>query len=502
MQTSTDVIRHDDGRVELRDHTSIEHSRLYSEDLAPVPVAKRNWSTYNYAALWISMAHCIPTYMLSSGLIAAGMNWWQALITILIGNTIVLIPILLNSHPGTKYGIPFPVFARASYGTYGSNLPAIMRALVACGWFGIQAWIGGQALHTFMKSIIPAWPTLLGGPIAGYPPTEWLSFLVFWGMNIYIIYRGMNLLRMVENWAAPFVLVMTALLLAWAVWRAGGLGYLVTHPGNLTTWAKFKPVFIPKLTAMIGFWATLSLNMPDFTRFGRSQREQAIGQTVALPTTMTVFAAMGVIITSAAAVIYANESINQLWDPVLLVGHFTQPVIVAISMFTVVVATLSVNIAANVVSPANDFANAMPKYISFRTGGLITGILGILIRPWRLMADPARYFGWLSDYSGGLGSIAGVLIADYWIVRDKNFVLADLYKEEGTYAYWKGWNWRAVIATAFGCFLAWGGKFEVLAFMQPLVDYGWFVGFGASFIIYVVLMKMARPAAMTEPEAA
>jgi len=502
MHTQDDVIRHDDGRVELRDHAAIEHSRLYSEDLAPVPVAKRDWSTYNYAALWISMAHCIPTYMLSSGLIAEGMNWWQALFTILLGNTIVLIPILLNSHPGTKYGIPFPVFARASYGTIGSNLPAIMRALVACGWFGIQAWIGGQALHTFMKSIIPAWPTLLGGPIGGYPVTEWLSFFVFWGMNIYIIYRGMNLLRMVENWAAPFVLVMTALLLAWAVWRAGGLGYLVTHPGNLDTWAKFRPVFFPRLTAMIGFWATLSLNMPDFTRFGRSQREQVIGQTVALPTTMTVFAAMGVIITSAAAVIYSNEPMSQLWDPVVLVGHFKQPLIVAISMFTVVVATLSVNIAANVVSPANDFANALPKYISFRTGGLITGILGILIQPWRLIADPARYFGWLETYGGGLGTIAGVLIADYWVVRDKNFVLADLYKEEGTYTYAKGWNWRAVVATLLGCFFAWGGKLDALAFMKPLYDYGWFIGFGVAFFVYIALMKISKPSAVGEPEAA
>ncbi len=489
MPNNDDVIHHDDGRVELRDHANIAASRLYSEDLAPVPVAKRNWTTYNYAALWISMAHCIPTYMLSSGLISAGMNWWQALITILLGNTIVLIPILLNSHPGTKYGIPFPVFARASYGTIGSNLPAIMRAIVACGWFGIQAWIGGEALHTFFGSIIPGWATLLGGPIGGHAPTLWLSFLLFWGMNIYIIYRGMDLLRLVENWAAPFVLIMTALLLGWAVWRAGGLGYLVSHPGKLRTWAEFKPVFIPSLTAMIGFWATLSLNMPDFTRFGRSQKEQAIGQVVALPTTMTVFAAMGVIITSAAAVIYANAPMSELWDPVKLVGKFDSALVIAISMFTVVVATLSVNIAANVVSPANDFANAFPKLISFRTGGLITGIAGILMQPWRLLADPSGYiFAWLLGYSGGLGSIAGVLIADYWVVRDRRLVLGDLYRERGEYTYAKGWNWRAVAATAVACFFAWIGVF-VPAF-RTLFDYAWFVGFGVAFIVYIALMKI------------
>jgi nucleobase:cation symporter-1, NCS1 family len=484
MQSNGDVIRHDDGRVELRDHSSIAGSRLYSEDLAPVPVAKRDWTTYNYAALWISMAHCIPTYMLSSSLIASGMNWWQALITILLGNTIVLIPILLNSHPGTKYGIPFPVFARASYGTIGSNLPAILRALVACGWFGIQAWIGGQALFTFLHSIIPGWPSLLGKVlISGHTPTEWLSFFIFWGLNIFIIYRGMNLLRMVENWAAPFVLIMTALLLAWAVWRAGGLGYLVTHPGKLRTWAEFKPVFIPSLTAMIGFWATLSLNMPDFTRFGRSQKEQAIGQTVALPTTMTVFAAMGVIITSAAAVIYANESMNELWDPVKLVGHFTQPWVIAISMFTVVVATLSVNIAANVVSPANDFANAFPRLIGFKTGGLITGILGIAIMPWKLLADPSGYiYTWLLGYSGGLGSIAGVLIADYWIVRRRELALEDLYLHDGAY---RGWNLHAIAATLAGCALAWGGL--VIPALKLLYDYAWFVGFFVAGAVHVAL---------------
>ncbi len=490
--TASEVINHDDGRVELRSYSSISSSPLYNEDLAPIPVAKRDWTTYNYAALWISMAHCIPTYMMSSGLISAGMNWWQALITILLGNLIVLIPILLNSHPGTKYGIPFPVLARASYGTIGSNLPALMRALVACGWFGIQAWIGGQALHTFFHAAFPGWPTLLGGPIWGYPPTEWLSFLLFWGLNIFIVYRGMNFLRLVENWAAPFVLVMTTLLVIWAIKNAHGLGYLLTQTSKFHSWSEFRPVFIPSLTAMIGFWATLSLNMPDFTRFGRSQREQAVGQIVALPTTMTVFAAMGVIITSAAVVIYPHMPMADLWDPVKLVGQFSQAWVVAISMFTVVVATLSVNIAANVVSPANDFANAFPKLISFRTGGLITGIIGILMQPWRLLADPSGYiFNWLLGYSGGLGSIAGVMIVDYWLVRNQRLTLPDLYRTKGIYSYSAGWNWRAVIATLIGCALAWIGL--VVPTLRPLYDYGWFIGFGASGLSYLVLMKLSPP---------
>ncbi len=478
----TETIQHNDGRVELRDEAlaDISASPLYNEDLAPVPVEKRNWTTYNYAALWISMAHCIPTYMLASGLISAGMNWWQALVTILLGNTIVLIPILLNSHPGTKYGIPFPVFARAAYGTIGSNLPALMRAIVACGWFGIQAWIGGAALHTFFSSFVPGWQTLLGGAIGGHTPTEWISFLIFWAMNIFVIYRGMNLLRHVENWAAPFVLIMTAILLVWILWQAGGVGFLLNEPGKFQTFGEFFPIFVPSLTAMIGFWATLSLNMPDFTRFGKSQREQVVGQTVALPTTMVVFAAMGILITSAAVIVFPNMNPADAWDPVKLVGQFSQPLVVAISMFTIVVATLSVNIAANVVSPANDFANAFPRWISFRTGGLITGIFGILMQPWKLLADPSGYiFSWLLGYSGGLGSIAGVLIADYWLVRRKALNLGDLYRTRGEYS---GWNWRAVAATLLGCFFAWIGL--IIPILRPLYDYAWFVGFGIAFAVH------------------
>jgi NCS1 family nucleobase:cation symporter-1 len=490
-------IEHADGRVEL----SFEVARdpaLFNEDLAPTRLEARTWTTYTYAALWISMAHCIPTYMLASGLITAGMNWWQALLTILLGNSIVLVPILLNSHPGTKYGIPFPVFARAAYGVFGANVPAVMRALVACGWFGIQCWIGGQALNTFFKALFPfAWGAIFGGFVGGHALGEWICFLAFWGINILIVYRGMELLRKVENWAAPYVLVMTAALVVWAIHGAHGLGRVMEGGGKFTSFASFWPVFVPSVTAMIGFWATLSLNMPDFTRFGRSQKEQAVGQVVALPTTMTVFAAMGVVITSASAEIYGKP----FWDPIELVGQFTDRWIVTISMFTVVVATLSVNIAANVVSPANDFANLAPGKISFRTGGLITGLLGIAMMPWKLIADPSGYiFTWLVGYSGGLGSIAGVLICDYWLLRKKRLMLADLYRRGGEYEYGgRGVNWRAVFATAVGCGFAWAspiagalgaaGARDALKF---LYDYAWFTGTFAAGGVYYAAMRAGR----------
>jgi len=460
---------------------SIQSSRLYNKDLAPTTPAQRTWGTYNFAALWVSMAHCIPTYMLASGLIGAGMSWKQALLTILAGNAIVLVPILLNSHAGTKHGIPFPVFARAAYGTFGSNVPALMRALVACGWFGIQAWIGGQALHVLFRSLWSGWPAAISGSFGGHTPTEWISFLLFWSLNIVVIYRGMDLLRKVENWAAPFVLVMTTLLVWWAWKQAHGFGPILAQPGKFGTWREFWPVFVPSLTAMIGFWATLSLNMPDFTRYSRSQRDQAVGQVIALPVTMTVFAAMGVIITSASAIIYGKA----IWDPVELVGKFTDPWIVAISMFTIVVATLSVNIAANVVSPANDFANAFPRVITFSLGGLLAGLIGIAMQPWKLLADPSGYiYDWLLGYSGGLGSIAGVLIADYWIVRRTQLVVDDLYREDGIY---ERWRWSGIVATMLGCAAAWIGL--IVRPLRPLYDYAWFVGFAVSFATYLFFTR-------------
>ncbi|MEJ7601328.1 MAG: NCS1 family nucleobase:cation symporter-1 [Kofleriaceae bacterium] len=479
----SETTTHPDGRVELVHPEALEKSPHYNEDLAPIPIARRTWTTWDYAALWISMAHCIPTYLMASGLVGQkGMSWWQALLTILIGNLIVLVPILLNSHPGTKYGIPFPVFARAAYGTIGSNLPALLRALIACGWFGINAWIGGQALHTFFVALFPGWKTLLG-TFNSFPTTQWISFALFWGLNILIVFRGMELVRRLERFAAPFVLVMTAVLVAWAINAAGGLGPIMDKPGLDA--AAFWPVFIPALTATIGFWSTLSLNMPDFTRFGRSQREQTIGQIVALPSTMTLFAAMGILITSATVVIFkVPQGID---DPIVLGGMLGNRLVVGIAMFTIVIATLAVNIAANVVSPANDFANTFPRHVDFKRGGLITGIIGTLMMPWELLKDANRYFQWLNGYSGALGAVAGVLIVDYWLIRKTVLDLPALYTPDGTYRYRNGWNLPAVIATVVGATVALLGFFWPA--MHPIYDWAWFVGFGLAGGLYWILMR-------------
>jgi NCS1 family nucleobase:cation symporter-1 len=414
--------------------------------------------------------------MLASGLIAGGMNWWQALLTIALGNVIVLIPMVLNAHAGTKYGIPFPVLARASFGTIGSNVPALLRAVVACGWFGIQTWIGGQALNSMVILLLPEWAIFEWGPAVG--------FLLFWAMNVYFIVKGTESIRWLESLAAPFLLMVGLGLLAWAYVQGGGFGPILSQPSKFQTASEFWKFFVPSLTGMVGFWATLSLNIPDFTRYARSQRAQMVGQAIGLPPTMALFSFIGVAVTSATVVIFGEA----IWDPVVLLAKFESPIVILLSLLALVIATLTTNIAANVVSPANDFANVLPKHISFRTGGLITAVLGIVMMPWKLLADYGTYiFGWLVGYSGFLGPIAGVLIADYFIVRRQTLEVKDLYIRKGLYEYSRGFNIKSMIALAAGIVIALIGL--LVHDLRFLYDYAWFVGFVTSFLLYVVVMK-------------
>lgn len=488
-----------DGRVELLPGAYPHDSRFANDDLKPIPLAERHWSTYNFAALWVGMAHNIPSWTLASGLVALGMDWKQAVLTIAVANVVVLLPMLLTGHAGPKYGIPFPVLARASFGLRGANLPALVRAAVACGWFGIQTWIGGQGVFVLLNEVFGgAWADT--SHIGGYPWPLWLCFVAFWALQLAIIHRGMETLRRFENWAAPFVLVGAVVLLVWISGKAGGLGPLLDQPSRLGWGAEFWPVFFPALMGMIGFWSTLSLNIPDFTRFGKGQRAQVWGQTLGLPTTMTAFALLSVLVTSGSQAVYGEP----VWEPVDLAAKADNVFGLLFALVTVLVATVSVNIAANVVSPAYDLANLAPRFINFRTGALITGVVGVLIFPWKLIETPELYiYVWLGVVGGLLGTVAGVLVADYWVVRRTALDLADLYRQDGRYWYAGGWNWRAVIAFAVGGALAVGGSHSdpgkgpfpddgIVPFLKPLADYGWAVGLGTAFVVYLALMWSRR----------
>lgn len=458
------------------DLSSIENRKLINDDLAPTSINQRTWGTYNIAALWIGMGVCIPTYMLASGLIAGGMNWWQALMTIGLGNIIVLIPMVLNAHAGTKYGIPFPVLARASFGTTGSNVPALLRAIVACGWFGIQAWIGGQAFNSLIIIILPGWAVFSWGPAIG--------FLLFWGMNVFFIVRGIESIKFLESYGAPFLLLVGFGLLIWAYVNGGGFGPILDQPSKFVTAGEFWKFFIPSLTGMVGFWATLSLNIPDFTRYAKSQKSQMIGQAIGLPPSMIIFSFIGIAVTSATVLIFGEA----IWDPVTLLSKFEHPFVVAIALVSLILATLTTNIAANVVSPANDFANLSPKHITFVKGGLITAVMGILMMPWKLLSDYSAYiFGWLVGYSSFLGPIAGILIADYFIIRKQKLSVIDLYSIKGIYTYKNGFNLKAVYALVAGVVVALIGL--IVPSVSFLYDYAWFVGFVVAFVIYLGIMK-------------
>jgi nucleobase:cation symporter-1, NCS1 family len=461
-------------------------ARLYNVDLAPTMPAQRTWGTYNYVALWFSMSMEVTTYMLAASLIAGGMNWKQAVGTILLGNLIVLIPMLLNAHAGAKYGIPFPVFVRASFGPVGANIPAMLRAIVACGWFGIQTWIGGQAIAAMVAVL---WPVT-----AHMPGVTWACFLGFWALNMVVVWRGVESIRFLQSFSAPLMLVLGLALLAFMLRRAGGFGPMLSTPSKFTTTGGFLKFFFPSLTAMVGYWATLSLNIPDFTRYAKKQESQILGQAIGLPVAMVLYSFIGIAVTSASTVVFGEP----IWNPVTLLGRFHQPWIAFLGLVGLLIATMNVNIAANVVSPSNDFSNLAPKLISFRTGGMITGFLGLAMMPWKLMATFGSYvFGWLVGYSGLLGPVAGIMVTDYFLIRGTRLDTYSLYQRGGIYEYRNGLNPAAIVALVLGVFAALVGKF--VASVAFLYDYAWFVGFFLSGAIYY-LMTIGHRVTLAEAE--
>jgi len=476
-------------------------SSLYSDDLAPVPVSKRTWNTWNYAALWISMSLCIPTYMLASSLIEGGMNWWQAILTIFLGNTIVLVPMVLNGHAGARYGIPFPVFARSSFGTKGANIPAMLRAIVACGWFGIQTWIGGFALYQVLHLWIPSLATLpaIFPKSFGLATGPAICFLAFWLLNMYVVYLGIESIKKLLVFKAFFLPAAAVALLFWAIVAAKGLGPILQQPSKFASNAAFFTFFFPALTGMVGFWATLSLNIPDFTRYAKSQQAQIKGQIIGLPPSMTLFAFIGVVVTSATTIVYGSP----IWDPLTLAGKFDSKLLVSVAMIAVVISTLATNIAANIVSPANDFANLAPAKINFRKGGYITGIIGILIFPWKLVADPGGYiFTWLVGYSSLLGPVGGIMIADYYFIRRQQLQTEQLYLPNGIYRYINGFNYCAITALLLGILPNVPGFLVNIKIIAPdvmpgwlvqLYNYAWFTGFFISGLTYFYFMRPYKP---------
>ena len=458
----------------------MSESNLDNHDLSPTPEEGRTWTWVNFMALWVGMAHCVPTWLMAGSMIAMGLTWWQVIGLMALGNLIVLVPIVLNSHAGTKYGIPFPVLARASFGTRGANIPALFRGLIAVGWFGIQVHIGAGALLMLAEYLVPGLEVLNRTELLGQGLAHWLSFLVFLALNLLVLRKGMETLKRFELWAAPLVLVFALVLCVWSVMSAGGLGPVV-HASDATPPPPWKLV-TGGLMAVIGFWSTLALNAPDFARFSKSQRDQWVGQALGLPITMVAFSVLAVFTTSATAV----HTGKVIWDPLEIVRQFPSPPVAAFSLVVILIATVSVNVPANLVSPAYDFSNLAPRSINMWRGALITAFLATVIMPWKLMATAATYVtGWLGTSADLLGPVAGILIADYWLLRRRSLSVADLYREDGEYRYSAGYNLRAIAALVLALLLSQAGR--LIPAMQWLTDIGWVTGLLGGIAFYMLL---------------
>lgn len=464
---------------------------LWNEDLAPVGEAQRTWDWKSIAALWVGMVVCIPTYTLAGGLISSGLSAWQAVGVVLLGNLIVLLPMILTGHAGVKYGLPFPVLLRSAFGPKGAQLPAMARGLVACGWFGINTWFGGSAIYVALNILTSDAFKGAALPIIGIDAAQTVCFLIFWAAHIWFIWKGTESIRWLEQISAPFLIVMGLALLAWAYVKAGGFGPILSAPPTAPP-EKIGMIAASGLTAMVGFWATMALNICDFTRFAKTQKDQIIGQALGLPVPMALFAFIGAAVTSATVVIYGEP----IWNPVDLAGKMGGMGVV-LALCVLLIATLTTNLAANMVSPAYDISNLAPSKISFRMGGYITAGIGIAIFPWKLMESASTYiFTWLGGYSALLGPIAGILIADYFLLRRTKLDVPDLFHMHGRYGGTGGWNLAGIGALVIGVLPNIPGFLHTvgLATVPPVFDaifaWAWFVGFFLSGAAYLALSAL------------
>ena len=547
----------------------LSHSDLYSEDLAPVPPERRTWSTWSLAAIWVGMAVCIPTYLLASYMIGSGMTWLESLIIIGLANLIITIPMVLNGHAGVKYGIPFPVIGRASFGITGIHIPSVVRAFVACGWFGIQTWIGGLAIYAIFNALTGS------TDVDGLSIGKFIGFGIFWVINMYFVWKGTESIKFLEQYSAPILILIGLILIGWGATYGGGFDNVLSQSkylaapyisegdnskiitvnpamdsqGNIKadefrlivdkeegkwqtldtktitfssdasnsaiqlrkkngdSYVQSKQVklaisesntpkssskwwnYILWLTIMVGFWATMSLSIADITRYASSQKEQVAGQFIGLPGTMMLYSFVGIFVSCAGVIIFDDILIGNdaPWDPVSLLAKFDNPFVVVISQIFMIIATLSTNIAANVIAPANAFSNLSPKKISFKVGGLITGILGILVCPWYLMNEISNI---LIFVSGLLGPVLGIMLTDYYLIRKTDMPLGELYKRNGIFRYWQGFNPAAMIALFIGVFVALIGYF--IPALEALYKLSWFTGFITSCVLYYLLMKKEK----------
>lgn len=458
---------------------------LYNEDLAPVPAAKKTWGWLNFTTVWMGMVHNIVAYETAGSLLGLGMNVWQALATVVVANVVLIAAMWINSIAGAKYGLPFPVLIRAAFGYKGAQIPVFVRAFVAIFWFAVQAYAGSQAVGAVFGVLIPGWNSLGNVHVLGMGLNTGIAVALFWAMHAWVVSHGMDRVKFFELWAGPLVILLGLGLMIWALSVSHGLGPLFSQPSKLSA-AAFWKLFGVSVTGLVGVWSTLVLNIPDFTRFSRSQKDQIVGQSIGLPGTAILFAVMSIVITSGTVIAFGKP----IWDPVQLLQKFGNPIVLILGAFALLIATLSVNVAANVVSPAYDLVNMFPKKLNFVRAGMITIVIALLFAPWLWFNNAGTIFNVLGAIGGSLGPVAGIMMADFFIVRRRIYQLDAFYDKKSRYAYRNGWNGRALLALAFGLVVAFVGL--VVPILHVLYNYSWFLGVGVGFISYALLMRPER----------
>jgi NCS1 family nucleobase:cation symporter-1 len=466
-----------------------QHPSMWNDDLRPCTLAEHSWPAAKFSSLWIGMCICLPTYSLAASMIALGMNWWEAVLTIFCGSAVVMGAILFVSHAGTKFGIPYPVFARLWFGTRGAHIPALARALIAAGWFGINSWFGGQALAAILDATLPSWR---GFDAANHGWAVAIAFAIFWAINVAIAMRGPQAIGRLAQIAAPTLSIAAIALLVWALRSDGGFGPILAMPGTLHG-SMFWLNFFGSIIGVIAFWATMALNIPDYTRYATSQRAQILGQVWAMPLTMALFSFVGIVVTSATEALFGTP----LWNPVDLILKFP-PAVVVIGGLIVILSSVTINVGANVMAPARAFENLWPSRITFSIGAILTGILALATQPWKELQSAHTYiFVWLGAYGALLGAFDGIAIADYWLVRKRRLDLAALYSPKGIYRYEGGFNLLALVALLVGWAVALLGFFDQS--LHFLWTGGWLFSLLGGLIAYAVLMRGTK-STLNEPE--
>ncbi|MFT8390414.1 MAG: NCS1 family nucleobase:cation symporter-1 [Sporolactobacillus sp.] len=463
---------------------SVNYSpNLYNADLAPVNAKQKSWTWINFTTIWMGMVHNIVAWETAGSLIGLGMSVWQAVFTVIVANAVLITGMWLNSVAGVKYGVPFPVIIRAAFGHKAANIPVVLRAFVAIFWFAVQAYAGSAALNAILGALFPGWNHLAQINVIGMGLNTAISVVLFWLLHIFIIMKGMHRIKLFELWAGPLVIVLGLILVIWSLIAAHGFGPFFTNPGKLTN-AQFWTIFPVSVTGLVGVWATLVLNIPDFTRFSKTQKDQAIGQLIGLPGTAVLFALMSIITTSGTVIVFGHP----IWNLVDLLQKFGNPFLLFFGAIALIIVTLSVNIAGNVVSPAYDLVNLFPKKLNFIKAGIISIILSLFFAPWLWFNSAGIIMQVMGAVGGALGPVAGIMFADFYIVHRRQYDIDSFYREESAYTYSHGWNINALIAMGIGTVLALIGLF--VPELKSFYAYSWFIGVGAGFIIYALLMSM------------